>query len=47
MKQLIPILFGISVLITPQFSVIADETNREVIYSKDEQLLSRAAHYKA
>ncbi|MDR9402494.1 MAG: tetratricopeptide repeat protein [Halothece sp. Uz-M2-17] len=47
MKQLIPVLFGISVLITPQFSVIADETNREIVYSQNEPLLSRAAHYKA
>ncbi|AFZ44389.1 Tetratricopeptide TPR_1 repeat-containing protein [Halothece sp. PCC 7418] len=47
MKRLIPFLFGITVLVTPQLSVVADEAKREIVDSKDEQLLSRGAHYKA
>jgi tetratricopeptide (TPR) repeat protein len=51
MKRLIPLVFGLSVLLTPQFSTIADERKEQGVNSTnqqlDGQLLSRAAHYRA
>lgn len=51
MRKLIPIIISASVLLIPQFSAIADERKTQVFNSttgqSQEQLLSRAAHYRA
>ncbi len=47
MKRFIPFLFSLGVLITPQLSVMANETTTEAVNRDNQQLLSRAAHYQA
>jgi len=47
MRQVIPFLFGISLLVIPQGGVMADETKTQTFTRPNEQLLSRGAHYQA
>ena len=51
MRKLIPFIFGVSVLITPQFSAIGGEAKNQTFTANNEQintqLLSRGAHYRA
>ena len=51
MRKLIPFIFGVSVLIIPQFSAIGGEIKNQTFTANNEQvntqLLSRGAHYRA
>ena len=51
MKLLIPVVFSVTLSLTPHFSAIANENQHRVVEftrpQAKEQLLSRSAHYRA